>query len=86
MKLAIAALMGLVQGFSLNDPEAVGMCCVKCGVLDEKIKAFSVDPNMNLCGEACMYKKDYWKYHIFEKWLKLADDPAGTPCADLGYT
>ena len=62
------------------------LCCVKCGVDDEKIKAFSVDTTMNLCGEACMMKKDYWKYHIFEKNLKLADDPLGTPCADLGYT
>ena len=57
------------------------MCCTTCP--NDLIKTYSIDPNASHCGESCIKESDFWKYHIFEKWLTRAE--TANPCIDHGY-
>merc|ERR1719266_1780250 len=58
-------------------------CCVKCP--DDMIKTYSIIPKNHLCGEACIYEKDFWEYKIFEPKLEKADHNDEHICAENKY-
>ena len=56
-------------------------CCITCS--GDKVKYYSIDDTYDKCGESCINPKEYNKFHIFEKNLKIA--PNDTICSDIGY-
>ncbi len=83
--LTIPLVIFLTIFYERNTKEELirtGQCCQTCPEGSQKY--YSIDEKYDICGECCLKPSNSWFFGIFEKTLKLAENP--NPCNSLGYT